>query len=43
LVTPKTGRPAYATVIDFADRDARERFQMAALAAVDELISQGRP
>ena len=43
LVAPKTGQPAYATVIDFSDHKARERFQTAALAAVDELISRGRP
>lgn len=40
LITPKTGKPSYATIIDFADRDARDRFQAAALAAVDRLMGR---
>jgi hypothetical protein len=35
---PTTGRMLYTPVVEIPDRDARERFQQAALAAVHELI-----
>jgi hypothetical protein len=36
-----TGKLAYACVIDFATREAKERFQREATAAVRNLIGQG--
>lgn len=35
---PKNGRPSYAAVVTFDDREAHDRFQAAALAAIDELL-----
>jgi hypothetical protein len=41
LLTPKTRQPAYATIVDFRDQRARERFQAAVLEAVDHLLARG--
>lgn len=38
LKTPKTSKTAYTIVVEIKDREARERFQAAALAAVDRLL-----
>jgi hypothetical protein len=38
ITTPRTGTPSYAAVVTIDDREARERFQRAALAAIDELL-----
>ena len=41
---PKTGKPAYSPCVEIADKDARARFQEAALAAVDLLLDdKSRP
>jgi hypothetical protein len=41
LIAPKTGKPSYSAIIDLVDRGARERFQEAALVAVDKLLGDG--
>lgn len=38
LKSPKDNRPVWSKVIDFDNKEARERFQIAALAAIDELL-----
>ena len=35
-----TGKQLYVAIVEIPDRDARERFQQAALAAVHELIGE---
>ena len=37
------GKILYTPVVELAGREQRERFQAAALAAVDELIGKGAP
>jgi hypothetical protein len=37
---PNTGKLLYSNVIEIPDREARERFQAAALAAVHELLGE---
>lgn len=36
-----TGRPLYSPVVEIAGKEERERFQRAALAAVDKLLGRG--
>lgn len=43
LLSPKTGRPAYSAIVDFDDREARDRFQTAALSAVLHLLGEAAP
>lgn len=38
LRAPRTGKPSYSAVVTIDDREARERFQREALAAIDELL-----
>ena len=41
LVSLKDNKPCWSQVVDFESKDARERLQAAALAAVDRLIGRG--
>jgi hypothetical protein len=43
VIDPKTGKPAWAPVVEIRDKEARERFQTAALAAVDRLLGADAP
>jgi hypothetical protein len=38
---PETGKTLYVPVVEIVGREARERFQTAALAAVDRLLGTG--
>ncbi|MGA8760157.1 MAG: hypothetical protein WB611_28325, partial [Stellaceae bacterium] len=38
---PATGKVLYAQVIDIAGREQRDRFQVAALTAIDEMLGKG--
>jgi len=40
-IDPQTGKRAYTPVLVIRDREKRERFQRAALAAVDQLLEGG--
>jgi hypothetical protein len=42
-VDPTTGRKAYVPVVEIYEKAARERFQRAALAAIDRLFEERRP
>ena len=37
---PKTGKPAYVAIVEIPDKDRRERFQAAAIAAVHALLGE---
>jgi hypothetical protein len=41
LTTPKTGKPAWATVVEIPNSSIRAKFQAAALAALDQLLDRG--
>jgi hypothetical protein len=40
---PDTGKALYTPIVEIPDRQARERFQAAALAAVHALLGDGAP
>jgi hypothetical protein len=42
-VDPNTGKKAYVPVVEIYEKAARERFQRAALAAIDRLFEERRP
>jgi hypothetical protein len=42
-VDPTTGKKAYVPVVEIYEKVARERFQRAALAAIDRLFEERRP
>ena len=39
----KTGKPAYVAIVEIPDKDRRERFQAAAVAAVRALLGKAAP
>jgi hypothetical protein len=40
---PATGKPLWTPVVEIPGRAERERFQAAALAAIDVLLDRGKP
>jgi hypothetical protein len=40
---PTTGKPLWTPVVEIRGKDERERFQAAALAAIDKLLDRGSP
>jgi hypothetical protein len=43
ILDPKIGKPLWKAIIEIKNREARERFQLAALRAVDVLLGKGAP
>jgi hypothetical protein len=41
VISPKTGKPAWTPIIEIKGREEKERFQTAALVAVDKLLGRG--